>query len=107
VSFATDSYVTYPLSVPNDIHVTHPLSQKCNQSVVGSQLGYLGEIEQRISQHFSTLGDEDLTTPYDAEKEHGDTRLGHYVYALRHTMHHHGALSLLSLTYGNQQGTWE
>jgi hypothetical protein len=31
-------YVTYPLSVPNDIHVTHPLSQKCNQSVVASHL---------------------------------------------------------------------
>jgi len=70
-------------------------------------LGYLGEIEQRISQHFSVLGDEDLATPYDTEKEQGETRLGHYVYALRHTMHHHGALSLLSLTYGNQQGTWE
>jgi hypothetical protein len=70
-------------------------------------LQYLGDIEQRISQHFSALHDEDLATPYDEEKEHGDTRLGHYVYALRHTMHHHGALSLLSLTYGNQHGTWE
>ena len=70
-------------------------------------LEYLGEIEHRISQHLSVLHDEDLATPHDEENEEGDTRLGHYVYALRHTMHHHGALSLLSLTYGNQHGTWE
>lgn len=70
-------------------------------------LRYLGEIEARIAQHFAALDDEDLASPYDAEREHGDSRLGHYVYALRHTMHHHGALSLLSLTFGNRPGTWD
>jgi len=70
-------------------------------------LRYLEEIEHRISRHFSALDDSQLTSPYDKEKEHGQTRLEHYVYALRHTMHHHGALSLLSLSYGNPQGTWE
>jgi len=70
-------------------------------------LHYLEEIEQRISRHFSLIHDADLTTPFDQEKEHGDTRLEHYCYALRHTMHHHGALSLLSLVYENQPGIWE
>jgi hypothetical protein len=69
-------------------------------------LGYLAEIEGRIAHHFAVLDDSELTTPYDAEKEHGETRLGHYVYALRHTMHHHGALSLLSLMAGNPEGSW-
>lgn len=69
-------------------------------------LEYLSEIEERIVQHFSWLDDASLVTPYDTKKEHGDTRLGHYVYALRHTMHHHGAFSLLALHYGHQEGTW-
>jgi uncharacterized damage-inducible protein DinB len=70
-------------------------------------LEYLEEIEHRIYQYFLSQDDSQLATPFDKEKEHGETRLGHYAYALRHTMHHHGALSLLSLTYGNPQGTWE
>lgn len=70
-------------------------------------LEYLEEIDHRISRHFLMLDDNQLTMPYDKDKEHGETRLGHYVYAIRHTMHHHGALSLLSLTFGNPQGTWE
>jgi len=68
---------------------------------------YLKDIQDRILRHFTFLNDDDLITPYDGEKEHGETRLGHYVYALRHTMHHHGALSLLSLHFGNEEGSWE
>ncbi len=74
-----------------------------NQEAV---LEYLTEIEERIVQHFGWLDDASLVTPYDTKKEHGETRLGHYVYALRHTMHHHGAFSLLALHYGHQEGTW-
>ena len=69
-------------------------------------LEYLKEVEERIAYHLTSLIDIDLATPYDEEKRHGETRLGYYVYALRHTMHHHGALSLLSLYYGNENGTW-
>lgn len=69
-------------------------------------LGYLDEIKERIVQHLTSINDDDLTTPYDKEKQHSETRLGHYVYALRHTMHHHGALSLLSLYHGNEEGSW-
>ena len=69
-------------------------------------LEYLKDVEERIAQHLTSLNDDDLVTPYDEEKQHGETGLGHYVYALRHTMHHHGALSLLSLYYGNEEGSW-
>jgi DinB superfamily len=70
-------------------------------------LGYLDEIEARIAQHFAALDDADLVTPYDEQREHAQTRLGHYVYALRHTMHHHGSLTLLSIHHGNAGGSWE
>jgi hypothetical protein len=69
-------------------------------------LAYLAQVEARIDQHFAVLEDDDLVAPFDKAREHGETRLGHYVYALRHTMHHHGALSLLSLSQGNEPGSW-
>jgi len=70
-------------------------------------LEYLDDIEVRVRQaFFKDLVDEDLAEPFDHEREHGDTRLEHYIYALRHTMHHHGALSLLSLQFENPKGIW-
>ena len=69
-------------------------------------LSYLQDIEERIVRELSSLSDEELTAPHDAEKRHAETRLGHYVYALRHTMHHHGALTLLSIYHGNEGGSW-
>jgi hypothetical protein len=69
-------------------------------------LGYLEELQTRIEREFSSLADSDLAEPHDTEKRHAETRLGHYVYALRHTMHHHGALTLLSIHHGNQGGSW-
>lgn len=69
-------------------------------------LEHLKEIAERIERHFAQLDDSDLVTPYDTEKQLGETRLGHYIYALRHTMHHHGAFSLLALYYGHPDGTW-
>jgi hypothetical protein len=69
-------------------------------------LAYLREVEGRIERHLRGLADADLTAPYDPEREHGETRLGHYLYGLRHTMHHHGALSLLSLQRGNSESGW-
>ena len=69
-------------------------------------LEYLREIEERIERHFVLLDDASLVTPYDKKKDHGETRLGHYIYALRLTMHHHGAFSLLALHYGHPEGTW-
>jgi hypothetical protein len=67
---------------------------------------YLDELKTRIECELSSLTDAQLGEPHDAEKRHAETRLGHYVYALRHTMHHHGALTLLSVHHGNQGGSW-
>jgi hypothetical protein len=67
----------------------------------------LDDIEARIERHFGAIQDEALALPFDSQQEHGATRLGHYVYALRHTLHHHGALSLLSLDHGNPKASWE
>jgi hypothetical protein len=69
-------------------------------------LDYLAEVQARIEGHLAALEDGDLASPFDAERQHGQTRLSHYVYALRHTMHHHGALSLLSLSCGHEPGHW-
>mgnify|MGYP006304741145 CR=1 FL=1 len=70
-------------------------------------LTYLQELEGRAQRtFFHDLTDADLSEPFDKAKEHGETRLGHFIYALRHTMHHHGALSLLSLQFANPEGIW-
>ena len=37
----------------------------------------------------------------------GATLLGHYVYALRHTMHHHGELAALAVHHTGDGGSWE
>lgn len=66
-------------------------------------LGYLEETRGRIRAHFSALMDADLAAPYDR----ADTRLERYIYAIRHTMQHHGALSLLALQMGKPAGHWE
>ena len=71
-----------------------------------AMLQYLEGVEERIITHLATLENQDLQKPFDREKEHGETRLAHYIYGLRHTMHHHGSLSLLSLQFGNEEGIW-
>ena len=40
--------------------------------------------------------DERLADPFEAYPWSGSTRLGHYVYAQRHTMHHQGGLAVLA-----------
>ena len=69
---------------------------------------YLEDIEERANLlFFHKLTDKDLSQPFDKKRQHGDTHLEHLVYALRHTMHHHGALSLLSLQFENPEGIWK
>jgi hypothetical protein len=35
------------------------------------------------------------------------TRLGHYIYALRHAVHHHGQLAALASYHGHDGGSWD
>ena len=69
-------------------------------------LAYLNNVEEKILGHFAEIDDDDLGNTYREKNRQRETWLAHYVYALRHTMHHHGALSLLSLSQGNAEGSW-
>jgi len=69
-------------------------------------LAYTKEIQARAVAELSSLEDEDLSRPFEIDDGSGDTLLGHYIYALRHTMHHQGALGVLSIHQGNDGGDW-
>lgn len=69
-------------------------------------LEYLDEVQKRIEEAFSSLDDRDLSAPFELYDWSGKTRLGHYVYALRHTMHHQGALTVLATHHGHDKDTW-
>ncbi len=70
-------------------------------------LAYAGELEARIEAELSALEDAALAEPYVQEEGPRQTRLGHYVYALRHTVHHHGQLSALGVFHGLEGGAWD
>ena len=67
---------------------------------------YLDEIKESIEETFKSLADEKLEAPFELYDWSGKTRLGHYVYALRHTMHHHGALTVLATRHGHENESW-
>jgi len=70
-------------------------------------LVYSKEIENRVITELSSLNDEDLFSPVKIKDGSGETQIGHYIYALRHTMHHHGELATLNVFLGNEGGVWE
>ena len=69
-------------------------------------LEFLDEIKTRIEETFKTLEDTELYAPFELYDWSGKTLLGHYVYALRHTMHHQGALTVLSTHHGHESESW-
>ncbi len=69
-------------------------------------LGYAREIEERVAAELDALSDEDLSRPFEIADGSGATMLGHYIYALRHTMHHHGELAALATYHGYEGGSW-
>jgi uncharacterized damage-inducible protein DinB len=69
-------------------------------------LEYLDEVKERIEEAFSSLDDGNLSTPFELYDWSGKTLLGHYVYALRHTMHHQGALTVLATHHGHEGESW-
>jgi hypothetical protein len=69
-------------------------------------LAYTKEVEGRIINELSSLNDADLSKPFAIHDGSGATLLGHYVYALRHTMHHHGELAALAVHHGREGGSW-
>ena len=73
------------------------------QPTADQQVAYLLDLKMTIKHHFEALKDDELTEPF----EERPTRLEYYLYALRHTMHHQGALNALSVYHGNDTDNWE
>lgn len=65
------------------------------------------EIEAQIMAELSSLEDEELLKPLKQTYGWAKTRLGHYIYALRHTVHHHGQLAALASYHGHEGGSWD
>jgi hypothetical protein len=69
-------------------------------------LDYAHSLEIRILAEIDGLSDADLTKPWIFGSESA-TILGHYVYAMRHTVHHHGELAALAVFHGKAGGSWD
>ena len=69
-------------------------------------LGYLDEVQAKIEARFASMDDAELSGPFDLYDWSGKTLAGHYAYALRHTMHHQGALSALATYHGHEGRNW-
>jgi hypothetical protein len=74
-----------------------------NRQVV---LDYAHGLETRILAQMNEMNDEDLLKPWTADPSAG-TFIGHFVYALKHTLHHHGELAALAVFHGKEGGSWE
>jgi hypothetical protein len=68
---------------------------------------YAREIEARIAGQLAELEDADLGQTFAIDDGSGKTVLGHHIYALRHTMHHHGQLAALAVYHTQDGGSWE
>ena len=64
---------------------------------------YLDSIDERIHRHFENISDDILTEPYSEKR----SMLGHFIYAIRHTMHHQGALTALAVYHKCDPDIWE
>jgi uncharacterized damage-inducible protein DinB len=67
---------------------------------------YAREIEERIISQLQALDDADLFKPAEIKDGTAATTMGHLVYALRHTLHHHGELATLAVYHGLPGGSW-
>jgi uncharacterized damage-inducible protein DinB len=70
-------------------------------------LTWLEELEARIVDHLAGVQDEELDELYDPTPDGGPSKIGHYLYALRHTVHHHGSLVALADILGVPSGDWD
>jgi len=69
-------------------------------------VAYLKEIQASTVRQFELMTDADLAAPHLPEEGSGKTVLGHWIYALRHTMHHQGALAAVLLSFGITYDSW-
>ena len=73
----------------------------------GELLAYLDELEARVATCFDAMEDEELGDTYDETGEQPMTKISHYAYALRHTVHHQGTLAALADILGVQSTDWD
>ena len=66
-------------------------------------LEYLKEVEERIATYLDRISDKDLTSQYNKKR----SLIGHLVYAVRHTMHHQGALTALAVYHKCDPDIWQ
>jgi uncharacterized damage-inducible protein DinB len=70
-------------------------------------LTYARELETRIFAQLATWTDADLAQPLPFQFDWATTRIGMIVYALKHTLHHHGQIAALAVRHGLPGGSWE
>ncbi|MCJ7549469.1 MAG: DinB family protein [Anaerolineae bacterium] len=70
-------------------------------------LTWLAELAVRVEQQLADVADEALGKEYDPTLEDGNNAVEWYVYALRHTVHHHGSLVALADILGTPSGDWD
>ena len=70
-------------------------------------IAYLDDLEARIEGIFAAMQDEELGEIYDETAEKPMTKATHYLYALRHTVHHNGSLAALADILGVPSGEWD
>ena len=70
-------------------------------------LAYAQETEVKVGEFLGEMDDENLSAPIKLYDWVGKTKLGHLVYALRHTMHHQGELAALQVYSGVEGDSWK
>ena len=66
-------------------------------------MAFLEEVDGLVRKYLSGLSDADLGAVFSGD----ETIMENLVYAIRHTMHHQGALNLLSIHHGIDADLWE
>ena len=92
-----------------DIHTPYPWGHRFTggRPDQAAALAYARELETRIIGQLTPLNDADLLMSRQTADDWRQTVLGHHVYALKHTLHHHGQLAALSVYHGHEGGSWE
>ena len=69
-------------------------------------IDYLKEVKEHIDCQFDIDKNRELHEIYDNQREGALTLIEQYVYAIRHTMHHHGSLTTLAIMSGVEKVKW-
>jgi hypothetical protein len=71
-----------------------------------AMLEYAQALQRRILGRLNAMNDEDLLKSLSPEPD-SQTFTGHFLYAMKHTLHHHGELAALAVFHGKEGGSWD